>query len=61
MALGEGNYDISVSICRHILPKGKEAILHYIEKACRFSVKRQVPWHLNFVYEPKIIIDFLEN
>ncbi len=61
LELGEGNYDVSASICRHMLPKGKEAILHYIEKACRFSVRRQVPWHLSYVYEPKITVEFLEN
>ena len=57
--LGEGEYHISVSICRHFIPKSKEAIVHYIEKACTFSVARRVAWHLSYVYEPKI--EFLEE
>ena len=47
--LGEGKYYASVSLCRHILPKTKEAILHYVEKACTFSVRRSSPWHLSYV------------
>ena len=50
--LGEGRYQVSVSMCRHQLPKGKESILHYVEKACAFSVARDVMWHLSWVYEP---------
>lgn len=56
--LGEDTYDVSVSLCRYMLPKGKDAILHYIEKVCRFSVKRNVPWHLGYVYEPQVICRF---
>ena len=56
--LGEGNYYVSASLCRHLLPKSKEAILHYVEKACKFSVKRNVLWHLSYVYEPEISIFF---
>lgn len=56
--LGEGKYDVSVSLCRHMLPKGKEAILHYVEKACSFSIKRRVPWHLSYIYEPEIQVEF---
>jgi SAM-dependent methyltransferase len=55
--LGEGTYHISASLCRHMLPKSKEAILHYIEKACTFSVRRASPWHFSFVYEPRIEFD----
>lgn len=54
LQLGEGRYELSVSICRHMLPKGKEAILHYIENACAFSVKRKSPWHFTYIYEPTI-------
>lgn len=56
--LGEGNYQVSVSLCRHVLPKNKEAILHYLEKACSFSVKRKVLWHLTYAYEPEVLFDF---
>ena len=52
--LGEGRYFVSVSICKHMLPKGKEAILHYVEKAATFAVRRRVPWHLSYVYEPQV-------
>ncbi len=51
--LGEGRYHISVSLCRHVLPKSKEAIIHYIEKVCSFSVIRGVVWHASYVYEPE--------
>ncbi len=61
LELGEGNYQISVSLCRHVLPKNKEAILHYLEKACSFSVKRKVLWHLTYAYEPEVLIDFSED
>jgi lipopolysaccharide transport system ATP-binding protein len=56
--LGEGRYYVSVSLCRHMLPKSKEAILHYVEKACAFSVQRASPWHLSYIYEPKVVARF---
>ena len=56
--LGEGKYFVSVSLCRHMLPKSKEAILHYVEKAVTFSVRRRVPWHLSYAYEPEIQVRF---
>ncbi|MGH8643140.1 MAG: ABC transporter ATP-binding protein [Gammaproteobacteria bacterium] len=56
--LGEGHYHVSVSLCRHMLPKSKEAILHYIEKACAFSVRRQSSWHFAYIYEPRIKVRF---
>lgn len=52
--LGEGRYYVSVSICKHLLPKNKESIIHYIEKACVFSMVRDSTWHLGYVYEPPI-------
>jgi len=52
--LGEGRYYVSVSLCRHMLPKSKEAILHYVEKACAFSVQRSSAWHLTYIYEPRV-------
>ena len=52
---GEGRYFISASICRKMLPKGKESILHYLEKATTFSVKRTVPFPMSFAYEPYFI------
>lgn len=50
--LGEGKYYLSVSLCRHLIPKSKQAIIHYLEKICSFSVARNVTWHANYVYEP---------
>jgi lipopolysaccharide transport system ATP-binding protein len=52
-ALGPGNYWISASICRHQLPKSEDSILHYIEKACQFSVSRDSIWNFSYLYDPK--------
>jgi lipopolysaccharide transport system ATP-binding protein len=52
--LGAGRYSISVSICKEMLPKGKEAILHYLEKALYFSVKRRGARGTRLIYEPPI-------
>jgi len=56
--LGEGQYHVSAALCRHMLPKGREAILHYVEKACTFSVRRRTQWHFNCIYEPEIKVTF---
>lgn len=53
LALGEGQYFVSAGICRHMLPKGPEAMLHYVEKAAQFSVARNSLWHFNYIYEPR--------
>ncbi|WP_342727938.1 ABC transporter ATP-binding protein [Bradyrhizobium sp. B097] len=53
LALGEGQYYISAGLCRHMLPKGAEAILHYVEKAAQFSVSRNSLWHFSYLYDPK--------
>ncbi len=52
--LGPGTYYVSASICRHMLPKGGEAILHYIEKACQFTVVRRTLWNFTVVYDPEV-------
>ncbi|MCO5090653.1 ABC transporter ATP-binding protein [Bosea sp. (in: a-proteobacteria)] len=52
-ALGQGIYWISASLCKHMLPKGEEAILHYVEKACQFSVSRDSLWSFNYIYDPE--------
>lgn len=57
LELGEGRYYISASLCRHMLPKDREAILHYVEKACMFSVRRSVLGHLSYVYEPRVEVE----
>jgi len=53
LALGEGQYFVSAGLCRHMLPKGAEAILHYVEKAAQFSVARNSLWHFSYIYDPK--------
>jgi lipopolysaccharide transport system ATP-binding protein len=53
LALGEGTYWVSASLCRHLLPKGPDARLHYIEKAAQFSVARNSLWHFSLIYDPK--------
>jgi lipopolysaccharide transport system ATP-binding protein len=53
LALGEGMYWVSASLCRHLLPKGPDARLHYIEKAAQFSVARNSLWHFSLIYDPK--------
>ena len=51
-ALGPGMYWISVSLCRHQLPKSEDSILHYIEKACQFTVSRRILWDISLIYDP---------
>jgi lipopolysaccharide transport system ATP-binding protein len=55
LALGEGTYWVSASLCRHLLPKGPDARLHYIEKAAQFSVARNSLWHFTWIYDPRFI------
>jgi lipopolysaccharide transport system ATP-binding protein len=55
---GEGRYFVSVSLCRFMLPKGKEAYLHYLEKAATFSIRRAVSYPVNLIYEPRIETHF---
>jgi lipopolysaccharide transport system ATP-binding protein len=51
-ALGPGMYWISASICKHQMPKSEESILHYIEKACQFTVSRRILWNISLIYDP---------
>ncbi len=53
-SLGPGIYWVSASICRHQLPKSDDSILHYIEKACQFSVSRESLWGFSYIYDPVI-------
>lgn len=59
--LGEGKYHVSVSLCRHMIPKGPEAILYYAEKACSFSVRRRTEWHFSFIYDPEVTVIFRDT
>jgi lipopolysaccharide transport system ATP-binding protein len=51
--LGMGDYSLSLSLSKKMMPRGKEAILHYIEKVKYFSVKRRVNRELYVPYEPE--------
>ncbi len=53
MELGPGRYTVSASLCQPMIPKDKEAILHYVEKACSFSVRRDSHWPLSYIYDPR--------
>lgn len=52
--LGMGDYYISVSIHKYMMPRGKEAILYYVEKAIKFSVRRKVLHPVAYIYEPEV-------
>ncbi len=54
--LGVGDYYISCSICRHMAPLSKEAILYYIDKAVKFSIKRKVINNYMNIYEPEVYL-----
>ena len=41
-----------------MIPKNKTDVLHYVEKAAVFSVKRKVLWNQSFVYEPPVHATF---
>ncbi|HEY1300315.1 MAG TPA: ABC transporter ATP-binding protein [Stellaceae bacterium] len=56
--LGEGRYYVSASLCRHLLPKNPESILHYCEKICTFSIRRRSQWHFSYIYDPEILVRF---
>jgi lipopolysaccharide transport system ATP-binding protein len=58
---GQGSYHVSVSLCRFMLPKGKEAFLHYLEKAVTFSVRRTVKYPVSIIYEPHVESAFEQN
>ena len=58
---GAGRYYVSPSICRFMLPKGKEAYLHYLEKAATFSIRRRVNYPVSLTYEPHIEVDFEQS
>ena len=52
--LGPGTYYISAGICRHMIPKGAEAVLNYQEKVCQFNVSRRSLWNFTYIYDPNI-------
>lgn len=57
--LGPGDYDLSVSISRYSQPWTKECILHRIEKACSFHVKRRQLIPSSVLYDP--VFEFSES
>jgi lipopolysaccharide transport system ATP-binding protein len=52
--LGEGKYDVCVSLNRRIIPNNPESVIHYVEKACTFDVKRRLHNHYSYLYEPDV-------
>ena len=56
--LGEGTYQIAAGMNRLLIPNGPESVLHYVEKACAFSVSRKTKWHFTYVYDPDITYQF---
>ena len=52
--LGLGDYSISCSIHRYMLPRDKQAILYYVERIINFSVKRKVLNPMTYIYEPNV-------
>lgn len=56
--LGLGRYYLSVGLRYFMIPKNKMDVLHYVEKAAVFSVKRKVLWNQSFLYEPAVHATF---
>lgn len=48
---GAGDYYLSAAISRPSVNKGKEDLIHYRNRAWRFSVRRKGHWGLDFVFE----------
>jgi lipopolysaccharide transport system ATP-binding protein len=59
--LGPGTYHVSAGLCRHMLPKGGEAILHYVEKACQLTVVRRTLWNFTYIYDPEMTWRFVKE
>ena len=36
------------------IPKSKEAILHYLDQVCMFSVRRDSTWTFTYLYDPPV-------
>ncbi|MBB1624663.1 ABC transporter ATP-binding protein [Achromobacter sp. UMC71] len=56
--LGLGRYYLSAGLRFYMIPKNKTDVLHYVEKAAVFSVKRKVLWNQSFLYEPTVHATF---
>ena len=54
--LGQGDYFVSCSLRRYEVPPTNDSILHYVEKAIRFTVKRDHLGNLSFPYEPTVVM-----
>jgi lipopolysaccharide transport system ATP-binding protein len=53
--LGQGTYYVSCTLWRYRIPRGKEDILHYLERAVRFSVRRPGHHSYTVIYEPPFV------
>ncbi len=58
LELGSGTYFISVSLSRKMVPRDKDAIIHYLEKAYKFLVPQLGPWPSSFAYEPRVEVTY---
>ena len=58
--LGEGKYDVCVSVNCRMIPNNPQSIIHYIEKACTFNISRRSPYHYTFLYEPHVICRIID-
>lgn len=54
--LGMGDYYISCSISKYMMPFDKQAILYYVDKILKFSIKRKTFTSYTNIYEPNIIL-----
>lgn len=54
LRLGQGEYYVSCSLTRYAIPRGKEHILHYVEKIAMFSIRRNKPAPLQWLHEPAV-------
>lgn len=61
LQLGQGDYFVSCSIMKFLMPYNKESILYYAEKAAKFSVKRKVINPYTYIYEPEIILNEIKD
>lgn len=61
LELGQGDYFISISMNRHMMPFTRERILYYVDKVARFSVKRRHLYPFSYLYEPEITVRELEG
>jgi lipopolysaccharide transport system ATP-binding protein len=53
---GQGEYFISCSLSKYGVPQTKEDILHYVDRAAKFSVRRRSMTPYSYIVEPEILL-----